>query len=173
VGSSGSSDKRGDVDDPQNFGQTAGGPNNLDTLGRALDEAQKEIRDGKVDPALLKQLGMNNDELKAFVEKYSKRVGELKAMKTKSDAPDQVVSGNIGLGGSEKVQEGRGSDISAGAGGEKLTPDQLKKLNEARSGKIPPELQDVTAAYFKAISGSSTSTNTTPPPPPAKSDNNK
>jgi hypothetical protein len=170
VGSSGSSDKRGNVDDPQNFGQAAGGPNNLDALGRALDEAQKEIRDGKVDPELLKQLGMNNGELKAFVEKYTKRIGELKAAKEKSDAPDQVVSGNIGLGGSEKVQEGRGTDVTAGAGGEHLTPDQLKKLNEARSNKIPPELQDVTEAYFKAISGSNTNTTTTTPPP-AKSDN--
>jgi hypothetical protein len=155
------------VDAPQNT-DADNSSNNLDTLGRALDEAQKELRDGKVDPALLKQLGMNTDELKAFVEKYSKRVGDLKAQKEKTETPGLVVNGNIGLGGTDKVQQGRGTDVDAGAGTEKLTPDQLKKLNEARANKVPPEYRDEVEAYFKAISGSTPSA---PTPPPAKSDN--
>ncbi|NBB94557.1 MAG: hypothetical protein GVY16_02345 [Planctomycetes bacterium] len=45
----------------------------LESLGRALDEAARQIRDDQVDPSLLKDLGMTPQAYRDFVEEYRKR----------------------------------------------------------------------------------------------------
>ena len=78
-----------------------------DAVGRVLDEAQKQIRDGDVDPKLLKDLGMTAPQFKSFVEKYSQKFEQVRKVQQESgQCPDQQVTGAFVAPGSDHRQGG-------------------------------------------------------------------
>jgi hypothetical protein len=138
---------------------------NLRSLGRAIDEAQKEVRTGKYDPKLLQQLGMTFPKYQDFVESYAERFGKVKPMLEKTERPTDAMSGAFLPGGSKELQAGKGIDDKMGklTGTENLTPDQIQKLFESGGGKVSPEYQKAVDAYFRLISESSRATPTSAP----------
>lgn len=149
----GSSNQRGAVDDARGNELNAQQRAHLESLGRALDEAHKQARDNKVDPALLKDLGMTPGQFAAFVEEYRRRFGQIKKMLDQTDRPDAARQGDFALTGARTVQDGRAVDRKVGMRGtENLTPDQLRKLYESRASKVSREYRKAVDAYFRAIS---------------------
>ena len=151
---SGSSDSRGQVDEPA--GPLAGGgpAANLQSIGRLINEASQDLRDGKTDPQLLKSLGMSQQQFAAFVEKYSQRIGRIEKMKETTAGPDGAIRGDFAIPGSDRLRQGAGLDskLDNVRGGEKLTPDQIRKLHEQRAAKVAPEYRKHVEAYFRAVS---------------------
>jgi hypothetical protein len=147
------------VDTPDKLNLSAAQVAELQSTGRALEEAQKEVRSQKTDPQLLKELGMTFPQYQAFVEAYTDRFGKIKPMLEKTQRPGEALGSAFVLPGSRELQSGKGMDDKVGnvKGGEKLTPDQIKKLFESRAAKVPPEYRSAVEAYFRAVSeGTST-----------------
>lgn len=161
----GSSTERGKVDDNPVENLTPAQKAQLESLGRALDEAQREIRENKVDPKLLKDLGMTSEQFKGFVEEYSQRYGQIKDAIARTSGG--ASSGTVQQAGSDKLQTGQGIDTKVGdtAGGDKLSPDDLRKLNEAKTAKVAPEYRKDVEAFFRAISENARNLSSTPPAP--------
>ncbi len=124
----------------------------LQAIGRVIDEAQKQLRGGDVDPKLLKDLGMTPTQFKAFVEKYTQRLEWVKD--DRGDISGGSVAGRQDGPGARTVQAGRTLDqqLLDVRGGEKLTPDQIRHLYESRSARISPEYRKQVEDYFRAIS---------------------
>jgi len=126
----------------------------LEALGRIIDEAQRQLRDGKVSPELLADLGMTQEEFRAFVEKYSQRLDRVgrDAKRRGTDAAGS--QGQVDLPGRSGLQKGRGPDgkLLDPGDGEQLTPDELRKLYESRAAEVPPEYRRQVEAYFRALS---------------------
>ena len=134
----------------------------LQSLGRALDEAQKELRGGKVDDELLKQIGMTPPQYQSFVESYSQLFGKVKPLLAVTERPTATVNNAFFAPGTQQVQTGKGLDSKLGVSGtEKLTGDQMKKLNESRAARVSPEYRKSVDAYFRSVSEGSA------PPSPA------
>ena len=127
---------------------------NLKALGRLIDEARRDLRDGTVDPALLKSLGMTKQQFSAFVERYNQRIGKIAKMQDTTAGPDGAIRGNLVIPGSAGTQAGRGVDerMEPVRGGEKLRPDEQRKLYEQRARKVSQEYRKDVEAYFRAIS---------------------
>ena len=125
----------------------------LESLGRALDEAQKQLRDGEVDPELLKKLGMTEKEFKDFVKKYAGKYGKARDMLEETERTDRT-DRLVVRGGSGQTQEGTGTadDATGASGREDLSPDEIKKLYESRKGNVSPEYRKQVEDYFRAIS---------------------
>ena len=151
---SGSRDSRDNVREPA--GPLAAGrqQGNLESLGRLISEARKDLRDGKVDPELLKSLGMTREQFAAFVEKYTQRIGKVEPMKDSTPRPGGIVRGDFVIPGSDRKQTGTGLDpkLENVRGGEKLTPDEVRTLYEQRAAKVSSEYRKQVEAYFRAIS---------------------
>ncbi len=151
---SGSRDTRDDVKLPTGPLLSGSQQANLQSIGKLISEAQKDLRDGKVDPELLKSLGMTREQFAAFVEKYAQRIGKIGKMKDKTAKPDGTVQGAFALPGSDRQQQGRGLDgtLEDVRGGEKLSTDEIRKLYEQRAGKVSRKYRKQVEAYFRAIS---------------------
>jgi hypothetical protein len=136
----------------------------LAALGRVIDEAQKQLRGGDVDPKLLKDLGMTQPQFKTFVEKYTQRLERVKD--DRGDVSGGPVEGRQDGPGGRTAQAGKTLDqqLLEVRGGEKLTPDQIRQLYESRSAKISPEYRKQVEDYFRAISEGGAGS---PPPTPA------
>jgi len=120
-------------------------------LGRVLDEAQKQIRDGEVDPELLKKLGMTETQFNQFVKRYADAIGNIRhqlGLVTVKRVPDR-----IRIPGSDKLDSGRGTDrrITDTTGHDDLTPDQIRELHESRSKKVSPEYRKQVEEYYRNI----------------------
>jgi len=155
---SGSSNKRGEVDLPEGLGSlTPQERAQLESIGRAINEGQKQLRSGQVDPELLKQLGMTQNEFKTFIEKYSSRFGQIKEMPKQTAIPGKAAAKAAESIGVPTVQHGAGMDkgLQDLRGAPKLSPDELKKLYESRAANVSPEYRKQVEAYFRAISESS------------------
>ena len=126
----------------------------IQSIGRVISEAQKDLRDGEVDPALLKALGMTRGRFAAFVERYARRIGQVKQMADRTDRPNGTIQGAFAIPGSGARQKGRGTDGRLGdvRGSEKLAPDQIRKLYEQRAKNVSPEYRKHVEAYFRAVS---------------------
>jgi hypothetical protein len=150
---SGSADKRGKVDATEGL-LTPGQVADLKSIGRALDEAQKEIRSNKVDPELLKQLGMNMQGFQGFVETYVDKFGKVKPMLERTDRPNQTLTGAFVAPGSRDPQAGKGLDnqFKTVQGGEKLQADGTRKLFETPASKVEPAFRKGVDSYFRAVS---------------------
>lgn len=160
----GSADNRGEVDVARLDNLTSAEKARLRSLGRIINEAQKRVRAEKVDPDLLKALGMTQAEFGAFVEKYARRFGKTKKMPSETARPTATVSGAFQLTGKSGRQSGKGVDKKIGSSGtEKLSPDELRKLYESRAAKVSPRFRKEVEAYFRAISEQSPRGATTAP----------
>ena len=133
----------------------------LKAIGRAIDEAQRRTRAGKIDPKLLKEMGMTEQQLAQFVKKYSDKFEKIRKPEKKKDdkpalAEEDVVGNTIVETGSKKLQKGRSTEegLADITGMSKLTPDKLRKLYESRKAKISPEYRKHVEAYLRAISES-------------------
>jgi len=145
------------VEDPHAVQDVAGEPQALlESVGRLISEAQAELRGGAVDPGLLKALGMNQDQFRTFIDQYSQRLQQVgwKPQRVRPGDEDLTV---LGTG---QLLTGRGADPAMGTvrGSERLTPDQERKLHEARAAEVSAEFRQHVEAYFRAISESSTPT---------------
>jgi hypothetical protein len=151
---SGSADKRGDVKEPQGPLASGGQKSNLQSIGRIISEARQDLKDGKVDPELLKSLGMTREQFAAFVEKYAQRIGKIEKMKEQTAGPDGTISGSFAIPGSDRLEDGRALDgkLEDVRGSEKLSTDEIRKLYEQRASKVSPEYRKQVEAYFRAIS---------------------
>ena len=124
----------------------------ISSVGKVIDEAQKQLRGGDVDPALLKDLGMTPQQFRTFVEQYTQRLEKMK--RDPAETPDgRQWVGYEGPGG-RTTQGGKtlDSQMLDVRGGEKLTPDQLRKLQESPTAKVSPEYRKQVEDYFRAIS---------------------
>lgn len=151
---SGSRDHRGQVDAPAGPAASAAQKANLKSIGRLISEAQKDLRAGKVDPDLLKALGMTREQFAAFVERYAQRIGKIEKMADETAKPDGTIRGVFALPGSDRRQDGReaGKKLETVRGSEKLSPDEIRKLYEQRARKVSSEYRKQVEAYFRAIS---------------------
>ena len=151
---SGSRDTRDDVKEPTGPLMSGSQQANLQSIGKLISEAQKDLRDGKVDPELLKSLGMTRDQFAAFVEKYAQRIGKVEKMKDRTARPDGTIQGAFVIPGSDRQQQGRGLDgkLEDIRGSEKLSKDEIRKLYEQRASKVSREYRKQVEAYFRAIS---------------------
>ncbi|HUT01283.1 MAG TPA: hypothetical protein VM031_02420 [Phycisphaerae bacterium] len=151
---SGSRSTRGNVKEPTGLPLSAAQKANLRSIGRLISEAQKDARGGKIDPALLRSLGMTRDDFIAFVKKYSQRIGEIEKMSEKTVGPDGTIQGSFILPGSDRRQTGRGlsGKLENVQGSERLSKDEVRKLYEQRASKVSPEYRKQVEAYFRAIS---------------------
>jgi len=150
----GSASRRGEVDVPEASGVTPEQAAHLQSIGRVIDEAQRRIRGGKVNPELLKELGMTSSRFAAFVERYNSRFGRIAEMPRRTDRPGRSVSGAFKLTGSGALQKGRAAGERLGdvSGAEKLPTDRIRNLLQPRLRKVSPEYRKEVEAYFRAIS---------------------
>jgi hypothetical protein len=125
----------------------------LEGMGRALDEAVEDARSGQVDPELLDELGMNEDEFRDFVEKYSRKYGDVREMADRTAGADRI-GREIEVAGSDRLERGRGSDrrVTDTAGSEDIESDDVRKLNESRRDQIDPAYRKQVEDYFRAVS---------------------
>jgi hypothetical protein len=147
------------VDDPDALPISPTEQARLDALGRALEEAAKDLRDGKVDPQLLKDLGMTQEQFKNFVEEYTQKFGQVKEMLAQTQRPTESVQTGVQTPGDDKLSTGNTVDGQMGVSGtDKLAPDDIRKLNEAKATKVSPEYRREVEAFFKALSENAGST---------------
>ena len=121
----------------------------LESIGRSLDEAKRQIRDGQVDPELLKDLDMTPEEFRQFVEEYANRVDRLRRQLDRRPGVDRI--GAIEIGSDER-QAGRGASGAGDiAGTEELTADELRDLYESRMQNVSPEYRKQVEEYYRNI----------------------
>jgi hypothetical protein len=152
-----SRDKRDQVKEPTGPLEAGDQQASLEAIGKVIAEAEKELRDGKVDPELLKALGMTQTQFAAFVEKYTQRIGEVKKMSGETAKPTGTVIGSAVIPGNTRQQAGRGVDggMDGVRGSEKLSTDEVRKLYEQRAKTVSAEYRKQVEAYFRAISEAS------------------
>ena len=150
----GSADARGEVELPAGWKDLpAGDQQKLRSIGRTINEAQKRVRDNKIDPELLKKLGMTESEFGNFVEKYAKRYGKRKPDAAETEKPTDVVKNAFNLTGKAGRQGGKAAGEDVGVeGAEKLTKDEIRKLLESRASEVAPEYRKAVEEYYRAIS---------------------
>ena len=127
----------------------------LKSIGRTIDEAQRRVRAGQIDPKLLKDLGMTEQQFASFVKRYSDRLDKVRKKKDEKVSPPTDTVGNaFVVTGSKELQKGRSADdrLTDITGMSKLTPDQIRKLYESRRAKVSPEYRKHVEAYLRAIS---------------------
>lgn len=152
---SGSADARDNVQMPPGWQNLPpADQERLKSIGRAINEAQNQIRQDKVEPALLAKLGMTQDEFGAFVEKYAQHFekGPRKAAR-ETTLPGRTVPNAFELSGKDGLQKGKSVEGGIEAqGAEKLDKDQLRKLYESRAAEVSPEYRKGVEDYYRSIS---------------------
>ena len=138
---------------------TPGQKERLQTIGRAINEIERRTRAGKIDPNLLKKLGMTEQQLSQFVKRYTDKFDKIRKPKMKKDAKpplpeEDVVSSTSVQTGSKKLQKGTAIEkgMSDVTGTSKHSADDIRKLYESSKVKISPEYRKHVEAYLRAIS---------------------
>jgi hypothetical protein len=146
-------EERGDVEDVQAdpLGQAPSG-DTLESLGRALDAANAQIAENKVDPALLKDLNMTEPEFRTFVEQYThvyeKAVRQAKA----NDTRQTLTVGQVPLPGQQEVQHGQGVGVGAlQDDGEPHSRDD-EEIGGGDKQSVSPEYRKQLEAFLRATS---------------------
>lgn len=122
----------------------------MESIGRALKNAQKQIRDDKIDPALLKHLGMDPPQFRKFVKEYTSRY-EL-ARRQAEQRDKQRLEGAIEMVGSDELQRSGKAQLGDVTDSEKLKAEQDRQLRETRGRQVSPKYRKKLDAYFRAVS---------------------
>ena len=105
-----------------------------------LRRLEEELRQKKVDPELLKEMGWTEEDAKKFAERMR---AESAKVEDKSDPLNQGKRAGFGQGTDLRKSTGR----SAGKGS-----DQLQDLFSGRRTPPPPEVRKRYEAYMKSLS---------------------
>ncbi|MCD4825995.1 MAG: hypothetical protein K8S55_15505, partial [Phycisphaerae bacterium] len=134
--------------------QAAASAAKLASLGRALHEARRQIRDGEIKPDLLKAMGMTATQFRNFVKEYSQRYERLR----RDDAgPAEVRPGAVEMVGTDTVQKGTADTAMAPTQQDSARGSQQdRQLQETRSRKVSPEYQKKLEAYLRTVSEETT-----------------
>lgn len=98
---------------------------------------------------------MTQQQFKTFVEEYSQKYGKVKEMLDQTQRPAKS-AGTTATPGDSRLQTGTGvSGNMTITGTENLSPDEIKKLNEAKLNKVSPEYRKEVEAFFRSISENS------------------
>jgi hypothetical protein len=124
----------------------------IESLGRAIDAANKQIRDNKIDPELLKELEMTESEFLKFVKKNTERYEKLQKnaaqRKEQTRGPDVIKT--IGSGevhkGDPRAETG---NLTGGPAGEGQKDRQLR---QHRSRRVSPKYQKKFEAFLRSVS---------------------
>lgn len=135
-----------DVPDPM---APAGESRPLESLGRALDEAQRQIRDNEVPPELLQDLGMTPPQYKTFVETYVRRYRELAMQRTDAQ---ETVRGDVREVGEEGRQRGEGVDVGNRSGSVEMETQQDADARTSNPQDVSPEYREALEAYLRSVS---------------------
>jgi hypothetical protein len=132
----------------------------LPAYGRALDEAQRRIHDGSVEPELLDALEMTPEAFKAFVEKYEEHFGRAKALSDQTQRPTQTEENAFELGGEQELRPGDRNQIRMDAtrGAEAVGPETLQGLDRSTIHQVAPEYRDAVEGYFRTVGQASAAT---------------
>ena len=124
----------------------------LESIGRGLDEAQRQIRDNEVDPDLLEELGMTQPEFRNFVDRYSQRYGRPDENPSQTPRPDGT-GPRVPLPGEEGVQRGSGlrTDLGTVEGPADRQSDDVRDLREGGGADVPPEYREHVEDYYRAV----------------------
>jgi hypothetical protein len=122
----------------------------LESLGRALKEANRRIRDDQLDPHLLKDLGLTASQFRAFVEDYTQRFDRIR--RAESDNVRRERTGGVEMVGSEQVRKGAGVQVGPAEGTADVKGEKDEQLRETRACNVSPEYQKHLDAYFRAVS---------------------
>jgi hypothetical protein len=106
-----------------------------------LERLDDQLAKKKVDPALLKSLGWNEDELRRFVDRWQ---GLKTAEETGDEDAQRELDAALRALGLRKQATQR---VRSAA-----TADELRDLNEGRRAPAPLEYADRVRAYLKGVS---------------------
>ncbi|MFP4356490.1 MAG: hypothetical protein ACLFUJ_15355, partial [Phycisphaerae bacterium] len=143
---SGSSDRRGDVDPYE--GIPAGQREKLESIGRTIQEADRNLRDGQVDPELLKELNMTPQQYTNFVKRYVDQFQQVRQSARRGDG--QPEPGQVVIHGSEQVQQGQSGKQEL-TGTEQLSEDEIRRIQQSRLEDISPEYREQVEQYFRNL----------------------
>jgi hypothetical protein len=123
----------------------------LESIGRALSQAGRQIRDESVDPALLKKMQMNPEEFRVFVEAYQEKFDEVRH--APAGEAERVDDGDREFG-SREVQRGEGVSDTVGrvTGAEEGPSETDPKAVQQRSQTVSPEYKQDLEAYLRTVS---------------------
>lgn len=125
----------------------------LESIGRALHEARRQARGGRVDPQLLRGLGMTAPQFVAFVEEYAGRYERLGRTPRRTERPGRTLPGAVRLSGREERQAGRSATAGLrSSGGADLPGDDLRELGRGRRERVAPAYRRHVQEYFRAVS---------------------
>ncbi|MBA7557096.1 hypothetical protein ES705_49830 [subsurface metagenome] len=122
----------------------------IESIGRALRKAQKQIDSDNIDPELLKKLNMNKQQFIRFIEKYSERFEDKKI----PGGPDgqSPKNENVRMVGKKERQKGK----TDGVGNVKLDGESGEKNHSGAKQtpirKVSPKHRKKLDAYFRAVS---------------------
>ncbi len=149
---SGSADMRGEVDEFGGVDLPPGQRENLQSVGRIIDEADRADRAGEISDELLERLGMTRGQYAAFVDRYASRFGRLREMPRETTRPGAAVRGGTAIVGEEGLQEGEGLADDIGLEGtNEREGDDLEGLYESRPVEVSPEFREALEAYRRAM----------------------
>jgi hypothetical protein len=156
-GSGQSADSRGNVEDvdPAVL-KAAARTGKLESIGRALNVARRQIRNDKVNPELLKDLGMTSRGFRSFVDKYTEKYHRIRKNLDQA-GPREFRAGGIDMVGSGSLSEGS-STVIDGAGDSRSGTQQDKQLRETRARKVAPEYRKKLEEYFRSVGKGRTGT---------------
>ena len=126
-------------------------PEVLDFMGRAerlIKRADERLRNGEVSGTLLREAGMNHEELRGFVTSWQRK------FETAPDGPDAVpVSASPAAAGpthGEVLRAAQAPYVSP-AGQVRLWADGAKGLVQGYEAGVSPRLRPAVAAYFESV----------------------
>ncbi len=141
---------KGENSKPDTSGKSVKDDGRIESIGRALRKAQKQIDTDNIDPKLLKKLNMNKQQFIKFIEKYNERFDNKKNL---DDADRKTTKNkNLEMVGKTEMQKGKTNGVDNvklnGESGEKN--DSGAKQTSVR--KVSPKHRNKLDAYFRAIS---------------------
>ena len=117
-----------------------------------VDRLSDQLSRGKVDPKVLEELGWTDEEVQAFVKKYTQRLDNRRPERDRTELPAlrEEITGRPG-----EFRPGIAVDDRLRAIRDrvkKLDKDQLRRLFEARRDTVSPEYRELLKEYWKALS---------------------
>jgi hypothetical protein len=142
------------VDSPATDDLSPSEARRLRSVGRIIDEADRQIRNGKIDETLLKDLGMNEAEFASFVEAYRERFDNLFDVLKATDPASGSTPEPNDLPGDPNLRRGEQAAPGVGAirGSEKIEVDDSQELLESRRKEVSSEFRKEVEGYFRAVS---------------------
>lgn len=128
----------------------------LESIGRALEEAARQVRDNEVDEQLLEDLGMTPQEFRDFVKANLQKHEQAKRRQV---GPSRREEGAVEGVGEDGVQTGRDTALE-GVSHEQHGSEAGQDVRESRGRQVAPE-------YRKYLEGFLTDVNTDPAKPSA------